>query len=1008
MKWKIYFKPLCFLLLIILQSGIVRAQNRDVRGQIKDEEGRPIASASVVIKGTTIGTSSDSSGYFSIAAPATAKTLIISNTGFKEIETTLPNSNVVNVTLVRSNDNLGEVVVIGYGSVKKTDLTSSVTKINAKAFNKGPFQSVDQLIQGKVPGLTITRNGNDPNGNGSFVLRGIGSLTGNSQPFFVIDGVPAVTAGVIYSIPPEDIASIDVLKDAAATAIYGTRGANGVIVVTTKRAKPGQMYVNYSATVGLESISNRYRSASADELRSFVSKHGETMQPQFDDGANTDWLKVITRNAWSNNHNISFGSGTATAKYVASLNYFKQDGVLKTTGIDRLTARLAADFNTADNKLRLGLQLNQSISNSQIPINVGGTGMNPLFQASTFLPTLKVYNDDGSYRETPGLSTSYNPLALLELYHQEQKLSVFSGTATAGVTILPNLTYDISLTFQKDYHNGKAYIDDEFVPKERLVLPNAAVGNTLFHARRYEGYIERKLLETYLTYTKEIKNVKLRALAGYSWQNDYSDGFGAGTVNLISNSVGANNLALSNPPPGYNGITASVVDVDRLISFFGRAEAGIDDRYLLTLSFRRDGSNKFGTNNQWANFPAASIGWRISNEDFMKNSTIFDELKLRIGAGSSGEKNLPNYASVYRYTNSGYNYFYFNGDFIPAVGYNRSFNPNPDLKWQTTFTVNAGVDFSMLDGKLSGSLDLYNKTSKDLLFLYTVNKNSMGPGGLRIFDREFANVGRIENKGIELQLNASIIRKRNLTYSTSLAMAYNKNKVVSATGKGYQADSIQLAEIGGLGLSGINTHMLYAGGEVGAFYLFDWVGSDKSTGKQIYRNHKGELVNGNQLSAGKDQKIMGSPIPKFTVGLTNNFTYKQFDLSVFLRGQFGAKILNVAALQIDRDPKWATNYNIAAEFIDDLMTEQPVPSSKYLESGNFVRIDNVTLGYNFRNVHPRIKTMRVYASVINLAVFTKYKGVDPEISLAEALSAGNDFNHYPKTRTASIGFNIGL
>ncbi|MEP7115624.1 MAG: SusC/RagA family TonB-linked outer membrane protein, partial [Ilumatobacteraceae bacterium] len=917
-------------------------------------------------------------------------------------------SSMINVILKQDAEVLNQVVVVGYGTVKKTELTSSVTKINAKDFNKGVFQGIDQLIQGKVPGLTITRSGNDPNSDANFVLRGIGSLTGSSQPFFVIDGVPAVTNGLIYSIPPDDIASIDVLKDAAATAIYGTRGANGVIVITTKRAKPGQTFVNYNGNVGYETVSNRYKSASADQLRKYVTDHGETMQTQFDDGANTDWGKVITRNTVLNNQNISFGGGSANSKYIASINYFDQLGVLKTTGISRLSARLAADFNALDNKLRFGLQLNQSVSTSDISIGLGGTGMNPVFQASTFLPTLNIYNPDGSYRETPGLSTSYNPLALLELYHQQQKLSVFSGTATAGLTILPGLTYDVSLTFQKDYHNGKAYVDDKFVPKERLVLPNAAVGNTLFSARRYEGYIERKLIETYLTYTKEIKGVKLRALGGYSWQNDYSDGFGAGTVNLISGTIGANNLALSNPPAGYNGVTSSVVDVDRLISFFGRLEAGISDRYLLSASFRRDGSNKFGINNQWANFPAASVGWRISNENFMKDSKLFDELKLRVGVGNSGEKNLPNYASVYRYTNSGYNYFYYNGSFIPAIGYNQSFNPNPDLKWQTTFTFNAGVDFSILEGRISGSVDVYNKTSKDLLFLYTVNKNSMGPGGIRIFDREYANVGKIQNKGLELQLNSAIIRTKAFTYTTNLAFAYNKNKVISTTGSGYQADSIELAEIGGLGLSGVNTHMLYAGGEVGAFYLFDWVSGDKATGKQLYRNAAGQLVNGDQLSAGKDQKIVGTPIPKITIGFSNNFTYQNFDLSIFCRGQFGAKILNVAALQIDRDPKWATNYNIAADFVDDLMTEQPLPSTKYLESGNFVRIDNVTLGYNFKNIHPRIKTMRLFASVANLAIFTNYKGVDPEISLAGALGAGNDFNYYPKTRTVSLGFNLGL
>lgn len=1000
-----------FFLCLLFITTVSFSQNRTVTGKVTDsKDGSPLPNATITIKGTKVAKQSAADGSFSIAVPPSASTLVVSSVGSATQEIDITNKTSVDISLVITNTVLNDVVVIGYATVRKGDVTSSVSKVTEKEFNKGPFQSVDQLIQGKVPGLNINRSGSDPNGTPSIILRGVGSFGGSTAPFYVIDGVPALSNEIINSISPDNIASVDVLKDASATAIYGTRGANGVIVITTKKAQAGQSFVTYSGQYGVDEISKRFEVATTSELKTYLAAHNKSIPSTVDDGANTNWQKVIERTGKTQSHNLSFGGGSSNARYIASINYFDQLGIIKTSSNNRLTGRLNADFSQLDNKLRFGLQLLTGLTDSRY--------VNPsqaLGNALRYSPAANVYTADGKYRQTGQLG-DYNPLSLLESFSDRRKGTTLSGTATMAIDILTGLTYNLTATYQRDMQYGKVFATNDYPDQSGLSIANGINGSTGYQARQYENFNERKLLETYVNYSKTLGAVNLRLLAGYSWQNDQSDGFGAATQGIISSATGANNLALSNPPAGYNGVTSSNLDNDRLISFFGRAEAGFYDKYLLTATFRRDGSNKFGTNNRWAHFPAASIAWKVLKESFMLNQTTFSDLKLRIGYGVSGEKNLPNYASVYRYTNSGYGRFYYNGNFVPAIGLNTAFDPNPDLKWQSTYVLNGGIDYGFMHNRITGSLDFYKKNSKDLLYRVNVAPGQIGAGGQLIkIGKQWQNVGEVVNKGIELQINFQAIKGKDFSWNTSLNAAYNKGKVLSVTTS--QNDSIDYSYIQGAGLTDVFTQRLYPGSELGAFFIYEWIGTTPD-GKQIFSNRTKQTITGvGNLNNRRDQQAkFGSSLPKLTMGWTNNFSYKSLDLSIFLRGQFGNKIMNLTALQLDRDPSYFAGKNIPARFLTTNNNEAtPAPSTKYLENGNFVRVDNITLGYNIPKFSPKLKSFRVFVTVLNAAVFTHYTGVDPELSLnfnqandTGALAGGNDFNVYPKTRTFTFGLNVGL
>src|SRR6476620_9755813 len=637
MIFKRLLKTIALPVLLLLFSHSLFAQNKVISGRVTDsKDGTGIPGVSVTVKGANSGVQTGSDGSYRLNVPDNAKSIVVTSVGFATQEVPIGDSTAIDVSLVSSNTSLGEVVVVGYGTSRKRDLSTAVVQVTPKDFNKGVNQTADQLLQGKVPGLLITRAGNDPNAASNVQLRGPGSLLGGAQPFYVIDGVPGAD---INLVAPDDIASIDVLRDASATAIYGSRGANGVIVITTKRAKSGETSVSYNGYVGIEKISRRVEVLSGAEIKNYLQSVGKTLNPADDDGVETDWQKEITQAAVSQNHNLSFTGGTNTGRYIASVNYFKGEGILKTSGIDRITGRISTDYKLFDNKVRVGLTVaTTSIKNKYVNAvgGQGGSNYNSVFSALRFLPTLKVRNEDGTYRRTPGRFNSFNPVSILEQRSDRREANTLLGIANVGVDVLPGLTYDISLSLQRNVGNGSVF--------SQSTSPQAE--STKGEAIRYNNNATQKLLETYLTYNKKFGGIGMNIVGGYSYQQNTFDGFDARMVNLISDALGASNLGLSNVPEGFNGVGAGYKNENLLIGFFGRAKFTAFDRYIVEAAVRRDGSSRLGANNKWGNFPAVSVGWNIVNENFMAGQKLFSALKLRVGYGESGENNIDPYQSL--------------------------------------------------------------------------------------------------------------------------------------------------------------------------------------------------------------------------------------------------------------------------------------------------------------------------------------------------------------------------
>ena len=986
--------------LLLLAQGAV-AQTKVVSGRVTDSSGSGLPGVSVTVKGSGTGVQTGGDGGFRMSVPSSATTLVVSSVGFSSQEVAISDNGVMDVTLVSNNTSLGEVVVVGYGSSRKRDLSTAVVKVTPKDFNKGVNQTADQLLQGKVPGLLITRAGNDPNGVSNVQLRGPGSLTGGSQPFYVIDGIPNAD---INLIAPDDIASIDVLRDASATAIYGARGANGVIAITTKRAKSGQTSVSYNGYVGVERISRRVEVLSGREIQDYLASVGKALNPSdIDAGAETDWQEEITQSGVSHNHNLSVTGGTNTAKYVASVNYFKGTGILKTTNIDRLTGRLGTDYSIFDNKVRVNLTIATTTINQRFA-NARGNQIdaqnNAVFSALRFLPTLGVFNADGTYRQTPGRFNSYNPVSQLEQREDLRQANVFLGSGRISIDILPGLTYDLALSLQRSVASGSIY--------NEKTSPQSQATNGL--AVRYNNNETQKILETYLSYVKTLGSIDLTGTAGYSYQENNFDGFDARMTNLLSDDLGANNLGLSNLPDGFNGVGPGYKNANKLIGIFGRLKLVAFDKYILEGSVRRDGSSRLGANNKWGNFPSVSAGWNIINEDFMSGQKLLTDLKVRIGYGTSGENNIPAYLSLQRFSNQGYGNFYYNGNYIAAVG--PVAVANPDLKWQRTSVLNLGVDFAFAGNRISGSIDAYKKESKDLLYVYSIPAERFGFGNIT------ANAGSIENKGIELVLNVVPVRSATVNWTTGITASYNKNVVTSLGNDQYPAPQpfVRVGFVSGQGLSNEFSQILQEGLPIGSFYLYQYQGHDEF-GNQYFTpkdgRKNGKILDG-ELVSSDDQSLSGQGIPKYFFGFNNTVTWNRWDLNVFFRGQGGNKILNSTAMNLDRLGEIQAS-NVSKEALEILKTTapgvaisfQPRPSTKYLEDGSFVRLDNLTLGYGLPAFTKYIRSSRIYATVQNVFTLTKYSGVDPELNLS-GLSPGIDEGIYPKTRTFTLGVNVNF
>jgi iron complex outermembrane receptor protein len=975
---------------MFLSLTTIAQTNGTIKGIVTDENNAPLPGVTVSIKGTSTGTITNPNGAYTIVTKGPGDVILFTLMGSLPKEIIVGDKKVINVTLVTDTKQLKDVVVIGYGTASKKDVTGSITTIKSEEFNQGVLTTPAELLQGKVAGLNVTKSG-DPNAAPAVVLRGpstIRTTGGAMEPFYVIDGVPGAS---IDLLAPSDIESIDVLKDAAATAIYGARASNGVIIVTTKRAKPGQTRLTYNAYVAMEEVSKQIDMLTGDELRAYLKKNGQTLAPGVDDdGSNTNWQKLAERKGYSHNHNVAFGGSNANTEYGGSFNYLKNDGILKNTSLERTTVRGYITQRFFDNRFRLGL----TVTNSH-------TKSNDIVQSQVlpamlfYLPTVSPFNPDGTYKEnfTRTGSGTLNPLSLIDNNFIKTDDNKTLITGLAQVDIIKGLKYTLSLSSQRNQNNYNSYYNH---------ASGLAVNLNGMATRR--AYMNTSaVLESYFNYDKTFGANTIKLLAGYTFQQDRTnDGFGLSTQNFSNDALTYNNIFLSNP----SNLSQIVFDNNpistlRLISYYGRVQYSYADKYLFMASLRNDGSSAFGINNRWGYFPAVSAGWNIASENFMKNIPQITVLKLRAGYGVSGNSAGFNaFTSLLIYgTPAGNSKFLYNGNVTNAIGPVR--NDNPDLKWEATATTNIGLDFGILKDRISGSVDYYIKKTSDLIYdQYNVSTTQY------FVPTYTANVGSIKNSGIEVAISATPIKSRGFTWRTNFNVAHNKNVIDKLSNDRFAIDYIQTAQLGGKGQSGNYSQIIQPGDALGTFKLWHYVGKNDK-GESTFQKADGSIVATQPLTT--DMRIAGNAQPKLIYGWSNNFYYKNFDLNFLVRGVLGNKILNATLANLNNPtdsklqniPQFTTN-----ESYKDLFGY--LISDRFIESGSYLRMDNLTLGYTLKPHTQAVKSLRFFATANNLFVITKYRGIDPEINIGGVTPGIDNNNFYPKTRTFILGLSASF
>lgn len=993
------FTQSLFFVLFLLSSTLAFAQNR-VTGVVTDKTGEPLIGVNVLEKGTTNGTVTDIDGKFTVDMPQ-GKTLVFSFIGFvtQEIKVT---SNVVNVVLNEDTKTLDEVVVIGYGSMTRKDVTSSITTVKAEDLNVGVYTSPAQLLQGKVPGLTIA-NTSDPNGSPSISLRGASSLRSGEamEPYYVIDGVPGVSLSLVA---PEDIESIDVLRDASATAIYGSKAANGVIIVTTKKGnKNGKTNVSYSGYVAWDKTMKTLDMMTADEVLAYADANDLDLSGYYDvnNPANTDWQSEVLRTGFSHNHNISINGGNEKTSYNASLNFLERQGTVRGTGMDRLTARSFLQTKAFDDRLDISISLNGSITNNETgpTANEGGSVLDAM---NYYLPLNPVKNEDGTWY---GRTTSqyYNPASLINEDRYETTQKLLQGVAKATLHICDGLDWNLNLSYQNEqylynnYHSSKSQIVD--------------YASRNGQAERSTAENIKKQMETYINWDHTFNDVhKVGVMLGYSWeQADNNNGFGLIAYNFYNDALSYYNMALANSVSmdDISNINSGyLLSTLRMISYYGRINYSYKSKYLLQATLRRDGSSAFGVNNRWGTFPSVSASWRIIEEDFMKEQDVFDDLKFRVGYGVSGNSlGFDAFYSRQVYGSTGW-FTSADGDNYRVLGATR--NANPDLKWEKTAMLNVGFDFGFFNNRLSGTVEYYDKRTSDLIYNYRVSTL------LYPYSEMWANVGDISNKGVEITINAVPVQTKDFTWSTTLNLSHNKNKVESMSNSEYTVNFIDMADPNINSYSGQHVQRLMEGAPIGQFYLWEWAGYDEN-GMSIFNDYdeEGNLVGTTDAPDDGDRRMAGSAQPKLTYGWNNDLTWKKWTLSAFFQGVAGNKIFNATRATYS-DPSLLSSFG--KNILSEVATEQhandsraQAPSTRYLENGSYLRLSTLTLAYNFGKLGNYVNNLRVYATCNNVFTLTGYKGIDPEVNLG-GLEPGMDmrYSNYPRTRSFMVGVNMNF
>lgn len=982
------------LVVFLLSSTLAFAQNK-VTGTVTDKSGEPAIGVNVLEKGTTNGCITDIDGKFTLNVKKGA-TLVFSFIGYttQEVQVT---KDILNVVMQEDSKLLDEVVVIGYGSMTRKDVTSSITTVKSEELNKGVFSDAASMLQGKVAGLTVTTTG-DPNGTPSMTLRGASSLrSGAMSPYYVIDGIPGVD---ISLVAPEDIESIDVLRDATATAIYGSKAANGVIIVTTKKGKKDQERVNvtYSGYVAFDNALKTLDMASAEDIRGYVKKNNPNYM--YDGGGNTDWQDEVMQTALSHNHNLSINGGGKKTTYMASVNITKREGVVTGSKMDRANFRSLVSTKVLKDKLELSAGVN-SMFGKHVGVPMGDEGASVLDAMNYFNPTLPIRQADGDWSHGDG-SSNYNPLSLINEDKSQTEWKRNQIIAKATLNIIDGLTWNANYSYNNNQRTYSAYHshNTQITDKYGNVSPSM---NGVAQRSTYFGHAQT--FETYANFDKTFNDVhKVGLMAGYSWEETVSnDGFGVSVHNFFNDELGWNNLTYAGMIDGPQKVESGTIETIRNISFYGRVNYSFNSRYMLQATVRRDGSSVFGDGHRWGTFPSVSVAWNVTEEDFMQNQSLFDVLKVRTGYGISGNAmGFGAYSAVATYGSTGK---YDNG--YVMLGATKL--ANPDLKWESTGMFNVGVDFGLLKGRLSGSVEYYIKKTKDLIWKYPVSAYSQP------FNEISANVGKITNKGIEISLTAIPVQTRNFTWNTTLNLSHNKNTVDKLSNDIYKTSLFPQGDpmVAGVSANGY-TQRVMEGQPLGTFYTYEWAGVNED-GISVYytRDENGNRDGGTTTNPElKDRTITGNAQPDLNLGWNNTFTYKNFSVSAFLTGVFGHDVYNGLRAHYTAPDFFAGGKNVLKEFIyerDPKDTGSNVPSDRFIEDGSYVRLQSLTVGYTFDKFNEWIRNLQLYVTMNNVFTITGYKGLDPEVNLG-GIDPGVDYrwSTYPHTRTILIGAKINF
>lgn len=976
---------------------------QQVQGTVTDSKGLPLPGVSVKLKGTTVGTVTDANGKYSLNVEGTG-TLVFTFIGFNTQEIPINNKAVVDAKLSEGQNSLNEVVVVGYGTQRREELTSAVANVTADEFNAGGARNPMDLIQGKVAGLTITRNGgNDPNSGPSIQLRGVTSLTGDISPLIVIDGIPG---GNLDLLQQDDIESMSVLKDGSAAAIYGTRANGGVILVTTKKGKKGPARFDYSTYFSRDYITRKPDFLNANEYRGLIAQG--LIDKQYDNGYSTDFYDLLLdKNNLTQYHNLALSGGGDNSTYRASMFYNDFNGLAKQNGRENYGARLSITQKGLQNRLNAQVNLATNYNkanllgggNLTIPGGAGGGGTS--FESALVQnPTDPVYNPDGTYYED---ATYANQIARLNQQTHTRDQQTTSADGKLSLDIYKGLKASIFGSLQRNSYTDNIYYDinSRASQLDNLIYSGASINGTGY---AYKGsYLESNYtVEPTLEYNTVIaKDHTINAIAGYSYQYNVNESFYAENAGFANDVFQENNLEAGTFLSSGKAYMGSNKEDNKLIAFFGRVNYNYQDKYLAQFVLRHEGSSRFGANHKWGNFPAASIGWNITKESFMDHLKAINNLKLRAGYGITGNQGIPNYQSLV--TLSTGNYYVFNIDGNGSETWNQTYgpsrNPNPDLRWEKKKEFNIGLDFAVLNNKLSGSLDVYNRKTVDLLEDY----NTQLPPYIQ--STIYTNVGSIQNRGIELSLNGALINRKDFSWNATVTASTQSNKMLSFSNDVYSINYLEFGDIGGSGDLGRAIRTV-EGGKLGEFYGKRFAGFT-ADGDWLFYKADGTAVTSDKITDA-DKTVIGNAIPKYYASWTNNFRYKNFDLTIFFRGKFDYDILNTTELSYGNKRSLPNNVLKTAITTNQQLDGPYQYSNYYLQSGSFVKLDNVTLGYNIKLKTKYIRNLRVYASGKNITTITGYKGVDPEVEDTGLAPGIESRGVYPRTRTFTLGLNVGF